>query len=635
VGKKLLPVYTIFLIPFLVISVYSIKAESPCSKKTDQLHRLRPFQSHGHVYNEDNIEAMRPRIMGIHGVVSTGHYLATQAGIETLKKGGNAFDAGVTAAMALKVTKMGYAGWNGVAPLILYSAQEKKVMTRIGAGTSPAKATLDYFIKHGKNPINSALIPADVDVWLAVLNRYGTFSFKEAAQPALDIAQNGYHLYKMQKYLLEDRRDSILKFPYNTQFWFQHGVDKQQIGDLMINRDLGKLILLMIDAEKVTLSKGKSRSEGIQAARDTYYRGEPARAIDSFFEENNGILTYEDMANYEGKWMPPLHTSYKDFDVYTCDGWSQGPRMILFLNMLENFDVKTLGYNTAEYIHLVSQVINLAMSDCHKYIGDPDIVDIPKNLYSKAYAKKRITLIDMDKAFQDMPPWGDPQNMKSISPDSPKSFTQKDPSRLKDEIKIEDKSDLDTTSLNVMDAEGNLFSMTESDGHMSTPMIPEWGFGLGDRMVQFNLDPKLANVMAPRKRPRNTNTPIIIMKGGKPFLGLSTPGGDQQAQALLQVLLNIVEWGMSPQQALDQPRFGSYNFPATGSEFNTHPAQLNLEDRIPKETEEALLGMGHDIRSWGLWNYRACAPTITYRDPNTGVLIAAADVRREAYALGY
>lgn len=634
-GKNVTAVFSFFLIPFLVFSVYSITAEIPCLKKTDQLHRLRPFQSHGHIYDEDNIEAMRPRIMGTHGVVSTGHYLATQAGIEALKKGGNAFDAGVTAAMALKVTKMGYAGWNGVAPLILYNAQEKKILTRIGAGMSPAKATLDYFVKHGKNSINAALIPADVDVWLAALVRYGTFSFKDTAQPALDIAQNGYHLYKMQKWLMEDRRDGILKFPYNTQFWFQHGIDKQRIGDLMINRDLAKLIQLMIDAEQTALSKGGTRSEGIKAARDAYYKGEPSKAIASFFAENNGILTYDDMANYEGKWMPPLHTNYKGFDVYACDGWSQGPRMILFLNMLENIDLKTLGFNTAKYIHIISQVINLAMADCHKYIGDPDFIDIPKNLYSKAYAKKRITLIDKDKVFQDMPPWGDPQNMRSTAPGSPKSFTQKDPPRLKEEMKVEYKSNPDTTSLNILDAEGNLFSMTESDGHMNTPMIPGWGFGLGDRMVQFNLDPELANVMAPRKRPRNTNTPFIIMKEGKPFLGLSTPGGEQQAQALLQVFLNIVEWGMSPQQALDQPRFGSYNFPATGTEINLHPAQLNLEDRIPKETAEKLRGMGHDVRSWGLWNYRACAPTVTYRDPETGVLIAAADVRRETYALGY
>ena len=154
-------------------------------------------------------------------------------------------------------------------------------------------------------------------------------------------------------------------------------------------------------------------------------------------------------------------------------------------------------------------------------------------------------------------------------------------------------------------------------------------------MGQFNLDPELANVMAPGKRPRNTNSPLLVMKDGEPFMGLSTPGGDQQMQALLQVFLNVVVWGMSPEQAVDQPRFGSYNFPSTGSETNRNPAVLFMEDRIPAETAEALARMGHDVRSWGLWNWLACAPTVTYRDPETGVMIAAGDVRRETSALGF
>ena len=166
-------------------------------------------------------------------------------------------------------------------------------------------------------------------------------------------------------------------------------------------------------------------------------------------------------------------------------------------------------------------------------------------------------------------------------------------------------------------------------------MIPGWGFGLGNRMGQFNLDPDLANVMAPGKRPRNTNSPLLVMKDGEPFMGLSTPGGDQQMQCLLQVFLNVVVWGMSPEQAVDQPRFGSYNFPATGSEVNLNPAVLYMEDRIPAETAEALRAMGHDVRSWGLWNWRAGAPTLTWRDPETGVMTAAGDVRRETASLGF
>ena len=606
----------------------------------DVFATIAPFASYGHVHDGDNVEAMRPRVMGTHGVISSGHYLATQAGYDALRAGGNAFDAGVTAGMALKVLKMDYAGWTGVAPLIVYSAAEDRVLTRVGAGTSPALATLDYFLKNGKSPINNALIPADVDVWLAALDRFGTLSFSEAAGPALEIAEGGYHLYKMQKRMIEDHQEGILAFPYNRDFWFPNGVGEQRLGDLMVNADLGRLIRYLMEAEEQALAAGGSRSDGIRAARDAFYRGEPARAVDRFFREQGGIVRYEDLAGYESRWEEPIGTSFHGYDIHTGAGWSQGPRIVLMLNMLENYDLRALGYNTPQYIHLVSQVINLAMADTHRWVADPDFAPVPENLYGKPYARERVGLIDGERAFSDMPPWGDPERMAAVSDDAPTSFTapmstRARPGRPESAAADDAASYGDTSSLNVMDGEGNVFSLTESDGHTSTPMIPGWGFGLGGRMYQFNLDAELANVMAPGKRPRNTNAPLLVMKDGQPFMGLSTPGGDQQLQSLLQVFLNVVVWGMSPEQALDQPRFGSYNFPATGSEVNENPAVLNLEDRIPAETAEALRAMGHDVRSWGLWNWRACAPTVTWRDPETGVMVAAGDVRRETASLGF
>ena len=662
--KQLAWVVAVAALALIACGVSEIDApEEAASAGEGVFATIAPFGSYGHVHDADNIEAMRPRVMGTHGVISSGHYLATQAGYDVLKAGGNAFDAGVTAGMALKVLKMDYAGWTGVAPLILYSAAEDRVLTRVGAGTSPALATLDYFLEHGKSPINNALIPADVDVWLAALDRFGTLSFSEAAQPALRIAEEGYHLYKMQKWMIEDHMDGILAFPYNRDFWFQSGVGEQRLGDLMVNADLGRLIRYLMEAERQALAAGGSRSEGIRAARDAFYRGDPARDVDRFFREHGGIVRYEDLAGYESRWEEPLGTSFNGYEVYTGDGWSQGPRIILMLNMLENYDLRALGYNTPEYIHLVSQVINLAMADAHRYVGDPDFVPAPEGLYGKAYARERIGLIDEKSAFQDMPPWGDPERMAAVADGAPVSFVAPG-GRVSNSVTMlpravrgggegrpmsngatqgrrgSDDADhaahsSDTSSLNVMDGEGNVFSLTESDGHTSTPMIPGWGFGLGGRMYQFNLDPELANVMAPGKRPRNSNAPLLVMKDGQPFMGLSTPGGDQQLQSLLQVFLNVVVWGMSPEQAVDQPRFGSYNFPATGSEVNLNPAVLYMEDRIPAETAEALSAMGHDVRSWGLWNWRACAPTVTWRDPETGVMTAAGDVRRETASLGF
>lgn len=615
-----------WVMPVLVTAVFTQVAGA---QEVDLFETIGPFKSYGHVYDVESVEAMRPRVMGTRGVISTGHYLATLAGMEALRSGGNAFDSGVAAAMALKVTKMGYAGWTGVAPLILYSAEQDRVITRVGAGTTPAKATLDHFLEHGKTPINTALIPADVDVWLATLDEYGTFSFEQASAAALEVAEGGYHLYKHQKGLLDLQQEQILDFPYNVAFWFPNGVGEQKLGDRMVNPDLGKLIRYMRTAEKDATAAGGSRSEAIRAARDAFYKGEPARAAAKLYAGfEDGLVTYDDLAGYESKWMEPLHTRYRGYDVYVCDGWSQGPRFILFLNMLESFDVGGLGYNTSDYIHVLSQVIELGMADSHKYIGDPDVVEIPEALYTKAYAKKRAELVDRDRAFEDMPPWGDPANLENVATDEPAAFAGS--SELVDALPL-----ADTTSLSVMDGDGNLFSMTESDGHMWSPMIPGWGFGLGARMRQLNLDPSLANVMAPNKRPRNTNNPVLVMKDGKPFMGLSTPGGDQQVQAMLQVLLNVIVWGMSPEHALDQPRFGSYNFPGTGEEVNQNPGVLKLEDRIPRHTFEALRAKGHDVESWGLWNWHTGALTVTYRDPDTGLMIAAGDVRRETHSLGY
>jgi gamma-glutamyltranspeptidase/glutathione hydrolase len=596
---------------------------------------IAPFNSYVTVYDNHNVEPMRPDIFGTHGVVATGNYASTLAGIEILRKGGNAFDAGVAAAMALKATAFDLAGWSGVAPLVLYSATEDRVLTRTGAGTAPAKATLENYLEHGKEPAHACIVPADVDVWLAALDRYGTMSFEEVAQYVLNVAENGYHLHHRQKFSIDRRQKDILRWPYNAEFWLQNGEGRQKLGSLMINKDLGRLVRYMIVAEKKAIAAGGDRSSGIKAARDAFYKGEPARAIHRFFEEQvDGQMTYDDMAGYEGRWDEPLHTRYRGFDVYTCDAWSQGPRFILMLNMLENYDLQRLGYNTAEYIHVISQVINLAMSDSHKYLGDPEFVTIPEALYSKEYARERIKLIDPERAFQDMPPWGDPVNMKNIHPDSPTSFVEEEAvGEGEDPMTLLNR--WDTTSLNVMDGEGNLFSMTESDGHLTTPLIPGWGFGLGNRGGQFNLDPELANVVAPGKRPRNTNTPFVIMKDGKPYMGLSLAGGDLQAQALLQIFLNVAEWGMTPQQAMDHPRFGSYNFPGTGRELNSNPARLNLEGRIPHTTFEALGKLGHKVGNWGFWSYMAGDGTITYRDPETGFIMAAADPRREMYALGY
>jgi gamma-glutamyltranspeptidase / glutathione hydrolase len=283
-------------------------------------------------------------------------------------------------------------------------------------------------------------------------------------------------------------------------------------------------------------------------------------------------------------------------------------------------------------------VIDLAMSDSHKWVGDPDFVKMSDNLWSKAYGKLRAGLIDRSRAFEDMPPWGDPERMLATSPDSPRRFAA--PPRSSDPAsprapRGDGELEKDTTSVNAMDADGNLFSMTISDPQTTAPMVPGWGFGLGSRGTQFNLDPTLANVVAPGKRPRNTNAPFLVIKDGKPFMGLSTPGGDEQIQSLLQILVDVIDWQMPIEHAVDQPRFGSGNFPGTGGDLNRNPGVLFIENRISAAVVKDLQARGHIVRSWGNWNYLTGTPTLTFRDPQTGLMVAAADVRREAVALGY
>lgn len=594
-----------------------------------------PLIDYAAAYQPGNYEAYRPRVMGTRGVIASGHYLATQIGYDMFRANGNAFDAGVAAAMAAKALKMDYAGWVGVGPLILYSAKENKVVTRVGTGTLPALGTFEYFKKTGKNSVNTALVPADIDVWLSALETYGTLSFEKVALPTAEMVERGYPLYKMQQYLILANLDNIRKFPYNAQFFLQTEPQGFRIGSLMKNADLGKTIRYMINAERKALAAGKNREEAIRAARDAFYTGEPARAIDKMFRELNGLMRYEDLANYQGKWMAPLHTQYRGYDVYAPSGWSQGPRMILVLNVLENFDLKALGYMTPEYIHVISQAINLAFSDSHKWVGDPDFVKMSDKLWGKPYGKLRAGLIDRNRAFQDMPPWGDPERMLAISPDSPTRFAAPGQSEPPRQGSRGEPPQMDTTSVNAMDAEGNVFSNTISDPQTNTPMVPGWGFGLGGRAGQFNLNPDLANVVAPGKRPRNTNSPFLVMKDGRPFMGLSTPGADEQVQSLLQVLLNVIEWQMPIEHAVDQPRFGSSNFPGTGGEVNRSPGVLFMENRISAAVVKELESRGHVMRSWGGWNYRTGSPTVTFRDPQTGLLVAAADVRREAVALGH
>jgi len=589
--------------------------------------------TYGAIHEPNNVEGMRPSMYGTEGIVATGNAQASMVGYDIIKKGGNAFDAGVAAAMALQVTKMHNAGWCGITPFIGYSARENKVAAYCGVGRAPMAATPEFFMNQGfvmlpdrsEVPFTSALVPTQPDTHVAILQRWGTMSFTEVIQGALELAERGFPAHATHiKSCMQTN------FPYTTAYWWQYG-RKPKPGELIVNKDLGKTFRIMIDAEQKALAKGVGRNTALQAVRDTFYKGEIAKATARYYQENGGIITYDDLANYHGKWYEQEEcpsTTYMGIEVFATPTWTQGGLMVQMLNMLENYDLKELGCNTPKYIHLLSQVINLAMADRQKYYGDPEYVDIPEGLWSKEYAKERIKLIDMEKAFPEVPPTGDPINIKPILESSSiqNMLAQSAP---------EDYEEQDTTYLCVMDGEGNIFSMTPSDGHDKTrPMVPGYGFGLSNRMTQFNIhDPDIASYMEPGKRPMVTPNPMLGLKDGKPLFAIGTPGGDSQPQSMLQVFLNYFLWGMHPQLALDQPRFRSYNLFGAFAPYPYDPGRLALEGNFPKELEEPLTSLGHTVTWSSAWNFSSVCFIV--KDPESGLLRGGADVRRESYAVGW
>ncbi|MBW1960845.1 MAG: gamma-glutamyltransferase family protein [Deltaproteobacteria bacterium] len=578
----------------------------------------------------NNAKTMRPCFMARQGVVSSGHGLASLAGSEILRKGGNAFDAGVAAAMCLSILMPDYAGFVGVAPFIGYSAKYDAVYAYSGVGVAPAKANIEFFASQGlkKIPrfsIYSQLIPASVDTWIAILQRLGTMSFTEISAAARQLAWDGFPAHGQMIKIISQNEENIRKYPYNSSIFFQTG-GIPSLGELFAQKDAAKSIDIMIEAEKKARQAGKSREQALEAVRDEFYQGEIAEAIAKLHQDKGGLITYEDLASFHGKWEEPLVAKYKEYAFYTTSTWTQGPLLIQFLNLLEGFDLNPLGHNSADYVHLISSVIDLGMADRERFYGDPDFVEVPYGLWTKEYAAARRDLLSPGKAFQELPPHGDPVQMLAVAED------QRIPLVL-----VEDKkpSLADTTYVCAADAQGNIFSLTPSDGGFGSPMVPDYGIILGGRMTQFRLDPGHAACLAPGKRPTITPAPALVLKNGKPFMALGTPGADQQTQTMLQVFLNVAEFGMNVQQAVESPRFGSYNFPGWFSPHPYYPGRLCIESRLGKRVGPYLKKLGREIINWEDWTMLAGAVCVVMFDRQTGTIHAGADPRRESYAIGW
>lgn len=567
----------------------------------------------------------RARIVGTRHMATAGHYLAAQAAFQILEAGGNAVDAGVAGGIALGVVQCEYVGFGGVAPMMIRPAATGEVVTITGLGGWPKAASLEVLQKEhgGKIPagILRTVVPAAPDAWITALERFGTMSYGEVADSALRFARDGFPAPSLMCAIVEKAEKNYRRWDENAAIFLPNGKPPQP-GDQFVQADLGRTIQYMIDEEQAAAAKG-GRAAGLQAARDAFYKGDIARTMVAYHEQNGGWLRADDLAEFRCEVRPPLKVRYGDIDVFTCGPWCQGPVLAQTLRLLDGMNVADHGHNSPAYIHTVVEAFKLAYADRHHHIGDPNFVDVPiEAMLSDGYIDARRALIDAKRASPGMPEPGDPAGFSAGS--APSATAPAD-----------EMTQLDTSFCCVVDKDGTLFSATPSDGSAAGPVIPGLGFVPSTRGAQNWTDPSIPAVMAPGKRPRLTPNPAMAIRGDAWQMPFGSPGNDVQCQAMLQVLFNIAEFGMTPLDAIEQPRFASFSYPRSSEPHPYSPGLLNLEGRIPAETADALRGLGHDVAYWPDWDWLAGAVCTIVADTRNGRMEGAADPRRPGAAIGW
>ena len=569
------------------------------------------------------ISTYRPVITGQTHIVAAGHFGATHAAFRILEAGGNAIDAGVAAGLALGVLQSDIVNVAGVAPTLIYLAERDEVISLPGLGTWPKAASAEYFRKNHNGDIPKGLlrtvVPAAPATWIRALELYGTMSFSEVAEGAIRFARDGFAMYPLMSGVITMYEEDYRRWPSTSAIYLPNG-RPPRVGDLFVQSDLARSLQYMCDQEKA--HAGKGRLAGLKAVRDAFYTGDIAATITRFHKENGGWLTMDDLAGFEVDPERPVSVRYKDYDVYTCPAWCQGPVLGQALKIVEGIDLKALGHNAPEYAHVVIEALKLVFADRERYYGDPRFVDVPlSRLLSDAYAAERRSAIRSDRAYPGMPPAGDGSRPKWM------------------QTSEEQRSQLDTSYACVIDRHGNVFSATPSDTSNESPVIPGTGLVPSMRGTQSWTEADHASVVAPGKRPRLTPNPAFALgrrgKLGRELLPFGTPGGDVQIQAMLQTFLNMVEFGMNPQQAVEAPRFATQSFPDSFQPHAYQPNRLMLEARLPKTVGEHLAAVGHDVQWWPQFIWRAGGMCAIRKDPDSGMMSAGADPRRACYALGW
>jgi gamma-glutamyltranspeptidase/glutathione hydrolase len=560
--------------------------------------------------------AARTQKPGLHAkkwLAITGKPLAATAGARMFERGGNAVDA-ACAMLAATCTMWDTLTWGGETQALVWNPKTGKVQGVNALGVAPTGATADFFKAKGLHhppefgPL-AAVTPGTPGGLMLMLAEWGRLPLSEVLAPAIDMAEEGYPIEEELVWVIGHERERLSAWPYSKAVLLPHDGQPPVAGELFRQPDLARTLRRLVEAERSALAAGKDRKAAIMAAYDLFYKGDVARDLAQGAREVGALITRDDLANWHPRIEEPVSTSYRGIDVYKLTVWTQGPALLQSLNILENADLKSMGYNSARYIHTITQAMQMAFADRDFYYGDPGFPpeEPVRGLLSKEYAKKRYAEMNQARNDAGIRP-GDPYPLQGgTNPylDLLKGWPPRPEEMFKDGVQPAQRSALSfddsfrsgTTSVIAADAEGWVVSMTPSGGWVPAVIAGHTGIGLSQRMQSFVLDRRENpfNVIEPGKRPRVTLTPTLALKDGKPFLAFAVQGGDTQDQNLLQFFLDVVEFGFNAQEAAEAANVTTYQMNSSFGDHERRPGRLTLDTRTPDWVRDELRGMGYSL----------------------------------------
>ena len=591
-------------------------------------------------------QTQRPPLHGRHWVAVTGKPLAATAGALMFQQGGNAIDA-AAAMLAATSTMWDVLSWGGETQALIYNPHTKKVIGLNALGVAPTGATPEAYKARGLHyppeygPL-AAITPGTPGGLMVMLAEFGTLSLAKVLAPAIQMA-DGYAIDAQTANLMEQHKARIKQWKYSPAVYLPHlGQPREapNAGEIFRQPDLAATLRKLVDAERQALLAGKSRKDAILAAYGRFYTGDIAQEFVRGVREEGGLITLEDLAAWRVKLEEPLSTTYKDIEVFKLQPWQQGPVLLQSLNILEGFDLKSMGFNSPRYIHTLYQAMNLAFADRDFYYGDPAFPpDEPiRGLLSKDYAKARARSISAERNDPNVKP-GDPypfqggtnpflEYLRAWPP--PRAPRAQEP----DARTWEEGFYAGTTSIQAADSSGWVISVTPSGGWIPAVIAGRTGVGLSQRAQQFVTDPRENpfNVIRPGQRPRVTLTPTLALKDGSPWMAFSVQGGDSQDQNLLQYFLNVVEFGMTPQQAVEAPNINSFQMRSSFDDHAAQPGRMLVQSAMPDASRVALQRMGYTLQ----FAERTSGPiTAIWFDRKHGTMWGAASNHGEDYGIAW